>query len=1552
MNSTRRRTLAGLCLAALALAPRTAPGAGNCVEIRNGYFWDPLTTNYWVPHGFAYQTINPPVFATQTFAQIDYDFLEMKKLHADSIRVDFTWGYLEPTNDTFNWTDADHIIASAESNGLRLFVLIGYQYAPSWFDSSWKAVNQSNQVSNILNYEHPTARQHYSNFIATLTARYKDSRAVAGWILGNEYAYFDLWENNDPHLFVGYDTTWSRASFRGYVSNLYAGSISALNANWGTAYASFNDVVMPTNYPADRHLPGYHDLIQWRKKSIGDFVAVGASAAKAADTNHLVSYSMVGGIYNGFDANNTCEDAETIVERCAAAGAPLDFWSINNYAWALQGNELRSAGFGITKYEDQSGLPLLVTETGHSSTETLFTGARTRQAAALPGQLWEALMRGAAGVHIFTWNDRPMPQEREQGFGIVQTTRLIKDPVYRNVLETYRRMEQVDVHGLFGGSTNPRPDIQFLWGQDADMGWPRANQENCGLWGGLKRLGYEPRFIDEEQFDAGAYTNAPALLLSRGYQLSSSRLDALTNVIARGISVHANGDIPGQYNAYHAANPNWSARVDAVFGLNVSTSLCVWHGGAYSGGSWEQPYTRVTLQHLQNLGPLTNNYALTNVVTWVVWNRVNANSGTTMVSQIPYDKGTGTVPSLHIKGHASGARSAINTWTLGDTLKMYWLPNSPPDEMGWQLRWDYGRAIYRTWFGIQPTLDLSGSGYFYVMPDYRRLTNGSVLVSLLNESTNPATVTVTASNLLAGRTVERLSSAAGVLETNSDGAVSVTLAGDEYVLLYAYTNNESLVNPSAYKVWIADGPLAFWPSASGDLVRVGYDTRGATLDLHLALEQADAACAERGTTNVPSVSGTGTNTLVLKVDDADLGDAAYRSSLDGGEFVLHAWLESGGTPVSHSYLPARLLWGVRPASLPASIAASSNYNITMQWQDLPSYLGVEQPTPLNRADVWPGASDNTEEDYLVLLSLLESNGVVAASAQVGTSEGTSSNTVTLTTPAALTNPPYSWKALLTAAGQKYGGPVLQSFENCAIGTQTTPGTGPEPWELLSASDGTAVYYDRGADDIASEGIRGSWQSYQSHTAPGGWSIYYLNYTYPRAFAITTALSNIRFSFDFYEENGRACALEMHVKDSGGNTMKWTNQYVHTGNWRTNSATLNQFTGTINTSAVKELAVVVGMQEVNQLYVGHIDNIRFTGQDPYYQLTGTRVYDVIDSFEDRTQGAGTNHPAPWVGFFYAESNKCVYWDQGVYAVTASEGAQSAFLLGQTLYISPVGWSGHGFVREYTNTWALPAASAWSNISFQFDYRETNVVKGEMLMKIEDSSGGAREYRSAYSGGWQTARATLDKFTISAYPGTFNPNSVKKLTLLLDSGTNSGTYYASFDNIRFEGADAALGLGLYTGITERAWYFSVNDAAPGTDTDGDGILDIYETDTGVFNSPTDTGTDPNDPDSDDDGWNDGDEVVVGTNPNTFTDPDDYFKVSNADNGGSGFLVEWFARTGRVYGVHYLDGYLTNNAAFAPLGTWTDITVLANGVTGIVDNTAAGITSRVYRISVRQE
>ena len=51
----------------------------------------------------------------------------------------------------------------------------------------------------------------------------------------------------------------------------------------------------------------------------------------------------------------------------------------------------------------------------------------------------------------------------------------------------------------------------------------------------------------------------------------------------------------------------------------------------------------------------------------------------------------------------------------------------------------------------------------------------------------------------------------------------------------------------------------------------------------------------------------------------------------------------------------------------------------------------------------------------------------------------------------------------------------------------------------------------------------------------------------------------------------------------------------------------------------------------------------------------------------------------------------------------------------------------------------------------------------------------------------------------------------------------------------------------------------------DDDGDGLLDVHETGTGVYGSPVDTGTSPFVLDSDSDGFSDGVEVSAGSDPN---------------------------------------------------------------------------------------
>lgn len=122
----------------------------------------------------------------------------------------------------------------------------------------------------------------------------------------------------------------------------------------------------------------------------------------------------------------------------------------------------------------------------------------------------------------------------------------------------------------------------------------------------------------------------------------------------------------------------------------------------------------------------------------------------------------------------------------------------------------------------------------------------------------------------------------------------------------------------------------------------------------------------------------------------------------------------------------------------------------------------------------------------------------------------------------------------------------------------------------------------------------------------------------------------------------------------------------------------------------------------------------------------------------------------------------------------------------------------------------------------------------------------------------------------------------------------------------------------------------------DTDGDGLPDWVETNTRVYKSSTDTGTDPNDPDTDDDGVLDGDEVGAGTNPNSgsslfeisFLGPMTDQYIMRTMGTLNPFEVRWYSVEGKTYYVsrstNLIEGFSviqSNILATPPVNSYID-------------------------------
>ncbi|OGV43581.1 MAG: hypothetical protein A2X46_08065 [Lentisphaerae bacterium GWF2_57_35] len=1218
-------------------APLLARAGGGCLELRDGYFWDAQKESYFIPHGVAYQSWNPPVYANQTFSQFEYDLREMKRMHVNSLRVELTWSQIETNEGCYNFEKADYMMALAEELDMKLFVLMGYQYPPSWFKTNYPACMAyhydqylgSTGISDVLNYNSPEAAASYASYVQTIAARYKDFKCVGGWIVGNEFAFYDLWEPPDlyaSHRFLGFDTNYSLPSFHRFLSNRYAGVISELNSRWDMTYPDFDAIPMPNQFPLNRQdqhesqRSGYYDVLQWRQRIIAEFLSEGVGAVKTADTNHLVTYAMVGGIFSGFDDNNTCEDAKTIVSVCASNGTPVDFWTINNYPWVLTGNEMRSMDYGVTKYRETIGLPVMLSECGLSDNDALFWETSERQKFALASLPWEAIMSGAIGAHIFHWNDRPEYfsygnlLSREGGFGMTHGTRLLKE-TYWNILSAYRRMDEMHIEKLLPHSMDPPNDILAYWSKETDLGYNRYNQEFGMTWAAFRRMGFQLGIIDEDQFDAGVYTNAQALLLPRNFQMEPHRLEALqTNVLAQGVNVLAESDLPGQYDSYYRSNANWHACMASIFGLNVSNAV----PGLETGYMYLPTNVyRIYVNVETNCGLLNTNFSYH---TWKIWHGITNIDATVLATHTGVTNSQTAIPALTVKAHGN-AWASFASFALGDGLSS--TGDSPRMEHSWDVRTMMLDAALKQTFKMEPVIELSGDPLArYVVSDYRTCSNGSVLISLLSMNGKDRLITnlvVHAPGLLNGRRVENLTRG-GIVTDHAGDDVAVSLAGDEFLLLYAYASDaqsdQSLISTNKGKIWFVNLPWSVptrvYPTPDWYGVNVGYNIPVSWDwdNVRVALERvgADGSRIRYGVSQSNWVApGQGSLWTRIPVQPSNLNDSDYRSTLEGGRYVISAWLEDMGEEHVRTEVPVEMFWGVKVEAPPFTLAPNTTYEIPVTWEDVPSYLPEEGPCPLNREHQWPPSEDDVvQQSYRIVLDLLDVHTNLLLTTNWVTRSGSGMHMFSITTPAEMPTNAW-WRSLLVA--EPITSDLIDSFEDRVPGNIKPSYINDAPMLVwLWDSVDKPYWWDEGIGlEPRTHGRQSqflylctrSYFTYSGHT-------YHWALDRAEDFSSLALRSNIWFSFDLCIQKtngtgGLTCPVELAVCTGlDGVTLRPTS-YTNNGAFQHFSFRLSQFNTppswpkvAAHWNLIDGLSINVSHTLFNMPYVFFLDNVRLTG----------------------------------------------------------------------------------------------------------------------------------------------------------------------------------------------------------------------------------------------------------------------------------------------------------------------------------------------------------------------
>jgi len=175
-----------------------------------------------------------------------------------------------------------------------------------------------------------------------------------------------------------------------------------------------------------------------------------------------------------------------------------------------------------------------------------------------------------------------------------------------------------------------------------------------------------------------------------------------------------------------------------------------------------------------------------------------------------------------------------------------------------------------------------------------------------------------------------------------------------------------------------------------------------------------------------------------------------------------------------------------------------------------------------------------------------------------------------------------------------------------------------PWQAYGYDEPNHndVLLDKGVHLEASEGSQSAFVVAWNRSDSGNFAGFGMFRVFDRKWALpadTSQWKNYSFSFDFKEESGKQCVLELQLKNQddpncGQRGINFTKTYTNTpanDGWDTIAATVDQLTQpgyfcTFDPSNVFALVLNVQMTEkspdTNVIYVASFDNIRFSGPE--------------------------------------------------------------------------------------------------------------------------------------------------------------------------------------------------------------------------------------------------------------------------------------------------------------------------------------------------------------------
>jgi beta-galactosidase len=213
----------------------------------------------------------------QTAGQIEGYFRQLAEAHMPVARLFLMWSYVEPRADVWDFTLYDEAFTAAAKYHVQIVATLTPSGPPPFLGGD------GSQGSGVVGSD--KRRAEASVYITKVVERYRESPAMDTWLLLNEPGQPP---SAQPLALEG---------FRPWLSSHYA-NIQTLNANWGSAFASFDDVKPPAGQNEWNQTSAIDWMAYWREYQTEQLAWL-AAQVRRIDTRHplhLNPHALVGNL--------------------------------------------------------------------------------------------------------------------------------------------------------------------------------------------------------------------------------------------------------------------------------------------------------------------------------------------------------------------------------------------------------------------------------------------------------------------------------------------------------------------------------------------------------------------------------------------------------------------------------------------------------------------------------------------------------------------------------------------------------------------------------------------------------------------------------------------------------------------------------------------------------------------------------------------------------------------------------------------------------------------------------------------------------------------------------------------------------------------------------------------------------------------------------------------------------------------------------------------------------------------------------------------------------